>query len=218
MNINEKVKKYISDNWQGTIRNVKDDVDTLIGMPYPYSVSGFGDVFQEMYYWGTYFTNTGLILAGRVEQAKNNVNNMIYLIDRLGRYVSGFPVDLKKEILIGPDVYDFNGTKKYNIMVLHKDNTLEMYNMKGEKPSSWKGIRAEETIKSLPERISVGGSSFWVVRTSVQTLIYPFYGGEPLTKFSGDQMIRPDSEIKVVDGTTVETVCYDGKRRTVKVK
>lgn len=142
----------------------------------------------------------------------------VYLIDRLGRYVTGFPVDLKKEILIGPDVYDFNGTKKYNIMVLHKDNTLEMYNLKGEKPASWKGIRAEETIKSLPERISVGGSSFWVVRTSIQTLIYPFYGGDPLTVFKGDQMIRPDSDIKIVDGTTVEAVCYDGRSRTVKVK
>ncbi len=142
----------------------------------------------------------------------------IYLIDRLGRYVTGFPVDLKKEILIGPDVYDFNGTKKYNIMVLHKDNTLDMYNLKGEKPASWKGIRPEETIKSLPEKISVGGSTFWVVRTSLQTLVYPFYGGEPLTVFKGDQMIRPDSEIKVVDGMTVEAVCYDGKRRTVKVK
>ena len=31
-------------------------------------------------------------------------------------------------------------------------------------------------------------------------------------------MIRPDSEIKVVDGTTVEAVCYDGKTRTVTVK
>ena len=54
----------------------------------------------------------------------------IYLIDRLGRYVTGFPVDLKKEILLGPDVYDFNGAKRYNIMVLHKDNTIEMYNLK----------------------------------------------------------------------------------------
>ena len=36
----------------------------------------------------------------------------LYLIDRLGRYVTGFPVDLKKDILLGPDVYDFNGTKK----------------------------------------------------------------------------------------------------------
>lgn len=142
----------------------------------------------------------------------------IYLIDRLGRYVTGFPVDLKKEILLGPDVYDFNGTKKYNIMVLHKDNTIQMYNLKGEKPAPWKGIEAEETIKALPERISVGGSSFWVVRTSVRTHIYPFYGGDPLTTFTGDQMIRPDSEIKVLDGTTVEGVCYDGKRRTVTVK
>ena len=142
----------------------------------------------------------------------------IYIIDRLGRFVSGFPVDLKKDILIGPDLYDFNGTKKYNIMVLHKDNTLEMYNLKGEKPSSWKGIKAPETVKSLPEKMNVGGSSFWVVRTSIQTLIYPFYGGEPLTVFKGDQMVRPDSEIKAVDGTTVECVCYDGKRRTVKLK
>lgn len=142
----------------------------------------------------------------------------IYMIDRLGRYVTGFPVDLKKDILVGPDVYDFNGTKKYNIMVLHKDNTLEMYNLKGEKPASWKGIRAEETIKSLPEKISVGGSTFWVVRTSIQTLVYPFYGGEPLTGFKGNQMIRPDSEIKIVDGSTVEVVCYDGKRRSVKIK
>ena len=142
----------------------------------------------------------------------------IYMIDRLGRYVSGFPVDLGKQILIGPDVYDFNGTKKYNVMVLHKDNTLEMYNLKGEKPSSWQGIHPEETVKALPERITVGGNSFWVVRTSIQTLIYPFYGGEALTTFKGDQMIRPDSTVKVVDGTTVEVTCYDGKVRTVKLK
>lgn len=142
----------------------------------------------------------------------------IYMVDRLGRYVNGFPVDLGKGILIGPDVYDFNGTHKYNVMVLHRDNTLEMYNLKGEKPSSWKGIYPQETIKALPEKITVGGNSFWVVRTSIQTLIYPFYGGEVLTTFKGDQMIRPDSNVKVLDGTTVEVACYDGKVRTVKLK
>ena len=142
----------------------------------------------------------------------------IYLIDRLGRYVTGFPVELGKEILIGPDVYDFNGTRKYNVMVLHKDNTVEMYNLKGQKPSSWKGIHPAETVKALPEMLTVGGSSFWVVRTSIQTLIYPFYGGEALTRFTGDQMIRPDSEVKAVDGMIVQFQCYDGKTRTVKLK
>lgn len=142
----------------------------------------------------------------------------VYLIDRLGRYVSGFPVDLGKEILIGPDVYDFNGTRKYNIMVLHKDNTVEMYNLKGQKPASWKGIRPSETVKALPERMAVAGSTFWVVRTSIQTLIYPFYGGEPLTTFSGNEMIRPDSEIKPLEGGAVDVLCYDGRHRTVQLK
>ena len=142
----------------------------------------------------------------------------IYVIDRLGRFVSGFPLDLGKEILLGPDVYDFNGAKAYNIMVLHKDNTIEMYNLKGRKPSSWKTIAAPETIKSLPERIVVGGNTFWVVRTSVQTLIYPFGGGNAITVFKGDQMIRPDSEVRTVDDSTVSVDCYDGKSRTVKLK
>ena len=175
--------------------------------------------------WGIPFKEALCGRASNVDYFANGklqiifgAGSKIYILDRLGRFVSGFPVDLKKDILLGPDVYDFNGTRKYNIMVLHKDNTVEMYNLKGQKPASWKGISAPETIKSLPERITVGGSSFWVVRTSVQTLVYPFYGGDPLTTFAGDQMIRPDSEIKTLDGTTVEAVCYDGKRRTVKLK
>jgi hypothetical protein len=52
----------------------------------------------------------------------------------------------------------------------------------------------------------------------VQTLIYPFGGGQPLTSFEGEQMVLPDSEVKVVDGSAVELHCYDGKSRTVKLK
>ena len=93
-----------------------------------------------------------------------------------------------------------------------------MYNLKGQKPASWSGIRPSEIIRGLPERIIVGGNTFWVVRTSVQTLIYPFGGGQPLTAFQGDQMVLPDSEVKVVDGSAVELQCYDGRSRTVKLK
>ena len=142
----------------------------------------------------------------------------VYLIDRLGRFVTGFPVDLGKEILLGPDVYDFNGTNAYNIMVLHKDKTIEMYNLKGQKPASWKGIALQETIKGLPERIEVGGRTYWIVRTSKQTLIYPFTGGDPLTNFTGQQMIMPDSSVDIVDEASVQVKCYDGKARIVQVK
>ena len=142
----------------------------------------------------------------------------IYVIDRLGRYVRDFPVNLGKEILWGPDVYDFSGSKRYNIMVLHKDNTIDMYNLKGRKPADWKGITAQETIKALPQRLTLSGKDFWIVRTSIQTLIFPFYGGDPLTVFEGNDKIRPDSEVKPIDGTSVEVSCYNGKRVTLKLK
>ncbi len=141
----------------------------------------------------------------------------LYLIDRLGHYVTNFPVDLGKRILIGPDVYDFSGRKKYNVMILHTDNTIEMYNLQGRRPPQWKTITSSETIKGLPERIRVSGSTYWVVRTSIQTLIFGFYGGEPLTVFTGDRMIRPDSKITPLDNGSVEAVCYDGKRHTIRI-
>ena len=142
----------------------------------------------------------------------------LYLIDRTGRFVGGFPTGLGKDILLGPDVYDINGVNAYTVMVLHKDNTIEMYNLHGEKPDLWKGITCKEKIKSLPERLVVDGKGFWVVRTSIQTLIYPFNGGSPLSDFEGDKMILPTAVVKVKNATTLEAECYDGKIRTVKIK
>lgn len=141
----------------------------------------------------------------------------LYLIDRLGRYVRPFPVKLGKEVLLGPGVYDFNNSRRYNVIILHTDNTIEMYNLQGKRPPQWKTITSKETIKSLPELIKVGGRSYWVVRTSMQTLIFGFYGGEPLTVFEGEKMIRPDSKVTPADGSSVSVVCYDGKRHTVKL-
>lgn len=83
------VKNFIASNWDATIReNVTDD-GTLIGLPYPYSVPCASDTFQEMYYWDTFFTNEGLILSGRTEQALNNTSNIAYLIDRYGFMPNG---------------------------------------------------------------------------------------------------------------------------------
>ena len=141
----------------------------------------------------------------------------LYLIDRLGRFVNPFPVDLGKEILIGPSAYDFTGAHGYTVVVLHKDNSIGMYDLHGRSPSSWKGIRPENSVKSLPELLTVKGKKYWIVRTSVRTLIYPFEGGEPLTRADGDKMIRPDSGITVRKDGSVSALCYDGKERVLKL-
>lgn len=104
----------------------------------------------------------------------------IYLYDRLGRDVKGFPTELGKDILLGPAVYDFNGVKRYNILVLHKDNSIQMYNFKGVRPEKWKGITSEAKILSLPELVTEGKDSYWLVSTASGVEKWPFYGGEKL--------------------------------------
>ena len=82
------VKEYIDSHWDECIKENKEDIDTLIGLPYPYTVPAVGH-FDEMYYWDTYFTNRGLGISNRWEIAKNNVDNMIYLVNEYGFMPNG---------------------------------------------------------------------------------------------------------------------------------
>lgn len=140
----------------------------------------------------------------------------LYAIDRLGHWVNGFPAELGKPVLLGPDVYDFTGAGGYTAMVLHKDNTLERYNLHGSKPEGWQGIKAPETVKNLPELVQVGDKRYWAVRTSVRTLIFPFVGGEPLVSGEGTKMIKPDARLELTS-KGVKAECYDGKVRDFKL-
>lgn len=141
----------------------------------------------------------------------------LYLLDRLGRFVGGFPEELGKPVLLGPAAYDFSGAHGYSVMVLHTDNTIGMYNIHGVAPESWQGITSDEKIIALPELIKAGGKSYWAVRTAVQTQIFGFYGGEPVYKESGAKSIRRDSEIEVADNGSLKVVCNDGKNRNIKL-
>lgn len=66
-----------------------EDQGTLIGLPRPFSTPSTSGIFQELYYWDTYFINVGLLASGQTEQAENNIENMFYLIDRFGWMPNG---------------------------------------------------------------------------------------------------------------------------------
>lgn len=83
-----KIKEYISSHWSECTRENMHDDGTLIGLPYPYCVPAAGH-FDELYYWDTYFTNIGLILDGKAMLAKNNTDNMLYMVNKYGYYPNG---------------------------------------------------------------------------------------------------------------------------------
>ena len=85
-------EKFILDNWKSTVRQNNEDGDgrdPLIGLPNEYTVPCISGMFQEMYYWDTYFTNVGLIESGLSDLARKNTENVAYLINRFGYMPNG---------------------------------------------------------------------------------------------------------------------------------
>lgn len=85
----KQVREYIAASWDRSVRcNIQGD-STLIGLPYPYTVPSPEGMFEEIYYWDTYFTNEGLIADGKSELAQNNTDDIIYLVDTYGFMPNG---------------------------------------------------------------------------------------------------------------------------------
>lgn len=80
---------FIHENWKNTIRFNQENEGNLIGLPKPYTVPSIEGHFQELYYWDTYFTNVGLILSNRLDLAKNNTENIAFMINKYGYMPNG---------------------------------------------------------------------------------------------------------------------------------
>ncbi len=80
----KNIFKYIQKEWPKCTRKIPNDTDEVIGLPYPYAVPCIKDDLQFLFYWDTYFTNIGLILLKEYELAKNNTDNLLYIVEKLG--------------------------------------------------------------------------------------------------------------------------------------
>ncbi len=76
--------KFIEEHWDNTIRELHEKDGTRLPLPFPFSSPTEGDLFRDMFYWDTYWINIGLLYSGRAEQAKNNINNMLYMLNTYG--------------------------------------------------------------------------------------------------------------------------------------
>ncbi len=86
-----EIRKYISENWLLCVHQTQESPGTF-DMPFPFSSPSHEGQFSQFFYWDTYFINNGLIRDGFTEQAKNNLYNIFYLIDKFG-YVPNIAVE-----------------------------------------------------------------------------------------------------------------------------
>lgn len=81
-----KTLDYIDGKWSSLERYQPDDVGTLIGLPHAYIVpsakTGSGFMFDEMYYWDSFFIAQALLKTNRVELASGMLENLLYMAKR----------------------------------------------------------------------------------------------------------------------------------------
>ncbi len=87
--MSKNVLDFIRENWDNTVRVNTADEGNRIGLPKPYTVPCVSGLFQELYYWDTYFTNVGLLLSDRADLAINNAENVAAMIHRFGKMPNG---------------------------------------------------------------------------------------------------------------------------------
>lgn len=115
----ETVREYIKTSWDRTVRQNHEGEGTLIGLPYRYTVPSPHGKFQELYYWDTYFINRGLLIDGFDTLAKENVENILFLVDKYGFMPNGsrtFYLNRSQPPLLSMMVrtlYDSNGDREW---------------------------------------------------------------------------------------------------------
>lgn len=85
----DNVLAYIDGFWPQLTHVNLADKQTLMGLPRPYVVPGVGAMFQEMYYWDSYFTALGLVNTQHAQLALDMTENMAWMLGRFGMIPNG---------------------------------------------------------------------------------------------------------------------------------
>jgi hypothetical protein len=136
--------------------------------------------------------------------------NKLYLVDRVGRMVRGFPKTLPDKVVYGPEIFDLSGDKNYSFMVLNEDNSVAIYKLTRDKISGGVKIKAPEFVKELPELVAINGKNYLFLKTVSCLRVYDMKGSEIIIK-DKKRMISPDSGIVEIGGDEIKVKGVDGK-------
>ena len=159
-----------------------------------------------------YVEQIDLYANGRLQMLFASVDKL-YLLDRLGRFVNGYPKRLPKRVVMGPKLLKNVNGIKYSIQVLNDDNTISWYDVNGKPIDGWSDIVAPEFIKELPEFAKFAGKRYWIVRAPSQLLLYTI-DGKQIEFPDKKRKIDRESEIELVQDGVFKVKCTDGKEYT----
>lgn len=81
--------EHVNGFWPNLVRSNPKQKETLMALPRPYLVPAAGHMFQEMYYWDSYFMALGVVNTEYEEYILHMTENLAYLFRRWGVIPNG---------------------------------------------------------------------------------------------------------------------------------
>ena len=102
-----------------------------------------------------------------------NTANYIYLIDRNGKNVNGFPTKLPHPATSALSLLDYNKDKKYRMFVACNNKMIYNFNEQGKLQEGFEPVKTESEVK-LPIQYFKVGANEYLVALDVEGKIYTF--------------------------------------------
>jgi len=89
-------------------------------------------------------------------------DNKLYVVDRLGRDVSGFPKALSSKIKYS-GIVDYDKSKNYRFLNALSDNHVYLLDKEGKNISDWGPKKFDKELAFAPEHIKIGGKDYFII-------------------------------------------------------
>lgn len=143
----------------------------------------------------------------------------LYIIDRLGNYVEGYPVDLSFAASAIRSI-DYDYSKKYRFVLMDKMGVVRMTDKQGKVLDGWTGLQTGGELLSSPKHFRIAARDYIaMLRKDGKFLLYN-RRGERLSGFPVDLKGRSRDDFYLQVGAKNEKTAFvfvDGEGYRVKV-
>ena len=153
-----------------------------------YLISNSGKIL-----WKKQIDGTIIGSVHQVDMLKNNklqiafvTEKKLYIVDRNGNNLKGFPKTLSKKAIVGLSVFDYDKNKNYRFMIPTADADILLLNMQGEMPSDW-NYSGSANITTPLEHFNIKGKDYIVTSSKEKAIIL---------NRKGENRVTPKGETK----------------------
>jgi len=139
-----------------------------------------------------------------------NTESKLYLIDRNGKNVDGFPILLPCKTKVSHSLFDYNNTRKYRILIVGDDNNIYNLDKKGKEIKGWRYKKNNKRINRKLQTFRVGNKDYILAqRKNNNTQLLAINGSERV-KFEKEIQFNENS-ISIDKNGTLYAITNEGK-------